>query len=164
MNSFATENRLLTLFDIPVNSPEVSLQPLTWLAIATVSLPQGSRLDLLWLTISVPSNALPLGVTAAFPTPKVNPDFGPGGLVTAYLIRDWSPDLVPWLQTTTAFLACPAQNPAIAVLPFSASLPGQAITVTAAGNYTVVLCNNSTNLAYCASVCGALTIDTDPAA
>lgn len=151
MSTFATENRLLTLYDLPVAAPEVLIQPGEWLGIATAVLPAKAKLDLLWLSALI-TGSLGTG------KPVVNTNFLPGGLVTVYLINNWSPDAEPWSQTALTYLPAGVAG---STLPVSSSV-SQTITTTAPGNYTVVLCNNTTNLAYSVTVCGALTIDTDP--
>jgi hypothetical protein len=159
MNStFVTDSRLTSLYDLPISCPEVQLQPGDWLALATVQLPAGAALDLLWLQLNITSSP-------STTVPVLNSQYAAGALISLFLIQNWVPAQSPTTQSNVAFMACPANpaNAATAALPIVAAWPsGQPLSITSPGNYTLVALNNTTNNAYNVVVSGAVTIDMQP--
>jgi len=163
---YVQEDRLETLFDLPVQLPQVMIPASGWLAVATIQLPEGATLDLRWLQLYVAAtensnSADPCGTAGQN---IINPNYLPGSLVSLFLIKDWAPNAEPWTQTvldqlivpTDFTLAAAAVPPVIAIRSLTAPLD-----ITAAGIYTFVVLNNTTNRNLAVTVDGAITVDAD---
>jgi hypothetical protein len=164
---FVQEDRLLSLFDLPVQLPQTMLSAGGWLAVATVQVPTGATLDLRWMQLYVAAlentdSTDPCGTSGVN---AINPNFPGGSLASLFLIKDWAPTTTPWTQTTFDLLVAPsnfdsapgAVPPVISVRPLATPL-----SITEAGNYTFVVLNNTTNRNLAITIDGVVTLDTDP--
>lgn len=164
MAELITDGRLLTLIDLPVSLPQVSLPPGAWLAVASVRLNAGELLDWRWLQLLVAGvEALPgdqCGSTGA----EINVEFQPGSLAAVFLVRDWSPSVAPYRQVVLDSMAAPTNFEDIASVsyPLMVARAGTPLQLVDPGDYTVVVLNNSTNKNVAVTVAGALTLDLEP--
>jgi hypothetical protein len=164
--AFVFEDRLLSLFDLPVQLPQTQVPAGGWLAVATVKLDEGQTLDLRWLQIYVAAveNVNANDPCGAVGRSVINPDFLPGSLAALFLIKDWVPGSDPWTQTVLETLLCPsdyalasdATVPIISVRNMTAPLQ-----ISTPGIYTFVILNNSVNRNVSITVDGAVTVDVD---
>jgi hypothetical protein len=163
---YIQEDRLETLFDLPIQLPQTMIPAAGWMAIVTVQVPANTTLSLLWLQIYVAAlenanSSDPCGIAGQN---VINPNYLPGSLVSVFLIKDWSPSSEPWTQTIIDQVLAPADTTqaAAAVPPFIVVRPlTSQLDVTVAGNYTFVVLNNSTNRNLAITVDGAITMDAD---
>lgn len=165
---FVNEERLSTLFDLPIHLPQSSIPAGDWVAIATLQLQAGVKLDFRWLQIHVTDFANsntsdPCGITGQN---SINPAFTAGSIASVFLIKDWSPASAPWTQTVIDQVLAPANfdDARTVTAPFVSvrSMAATPTPVTDAGTYTFVALNNTTNRTVTLSVSGAVTVDTDP--
>jgi hypothetical protein len=152
--SVVTEDRLYTLFDLPVTLPQSNIEAGISLAIATVQLPANCKIDLRWLQLFV--------IASDQPTLTVNPAYVAGGIATVFLIQNWTPISNPWIQTVNTAIYAPLPTgtsnfPIISTYPVATPLE-----ITTAGTYTFVILNNTTNATLTMSVTGSVTLDIDP--
>jgi hypothetical protein len=152
-----TENRLMSLFDVPVTLPQTAIESGVALAIATVQLPSNAKIDLRWLQMYV------IGTDAVAPF-ITNSAYPGGGVAAILLILNWTPTTSPWLQSvSTVIPLAQAQAPSPSTLPQLAQFnTAQPLDITAAGSYTFVVLNNTTNATLDISISGTLTLDLDP--
>jgi hypothetical protein len=163
---YVQEDRLETLFDLPVQLPQTLIPAAGWLAVATIQVPDGAILDLRWLQLYVATSENnnstdPCGTSGQN---TINPDYLPGSLVSLFLIKDWAPNSEPWTQTIIDQLLAPADfNLAPTAIPPIISVRSLTtpVTVTQAGIYTFVVLNNTTNRKLSVTVDGAITMDAD---
>lgn len=162
--SYIQEDRLQTLIDLPVQLPQTSIPPGGWTAIATIQVPTNGTLTLSWLQIYIAALDTVNTTTASTVQNVINPDYLPGSLVSVFLIQNWSPSTEPWTQTIMDQVISPADytTAAVAVPPtVVARSLATPLTITAAGTYTFVVLNNSTNVDVELSVSGTVTLDID---
>lgn len=164
-----TESRLLTLVDLPVQLPQTLLPAGSWIALATVQLAENQKLDLRWLQLYIAelSNTDTTDPCGAVGRSVINTAFTGGSLASVFLIKDWAPTSEPWTQNVLDYLTCPLDStlaaeslaPIVSIRPIAVPLQ-----VVAAGTYTLVALNNTTNRNIAITVDGAITIDTELAA
>lgn len=168
--SYVSEDRLMTLFDVPVTLPQSTIYAGVVLAIGTVQLPANSKLDLRWLqlfVIEADSNSAsdPCGATSQF---IINANYPAGGIATILLVQNWTPAADPWTQiviaAATVTLTTTAAPSPISLPQIAALNPAAPVDISTAGNYTFIVINNTTNKTLDISVTGAATLDIDPVA
>ena len=160
------EDRLLSLIDLPVQLPQITLPAGGWISIATVRVEDGQSIDLRWMQVYIAAleNNNPDDVCGAVGRNVINPSFESGSIASLFLVKDWSPAADPWGQTVKDYLLCPYDfnTASKAVAPIMSSRPlTTPLQITEAGVYTFVLLNNTTNRNIIVTVDGSVTIDTD---
>jgi hypothetical protein len=167
------EERLISLFDVPVLLPQTTVPAGASMAVATIQLAGKATLDYRWMQLCVASasntsvtdsdnDADDVDVT---PINVVNLNFPTGSVASLFLIKDWSPTAEPWTQTVVDTLIAPANvaDAQRAAFPLIVARDLTApLKITELGNYTVVVLNNTTNRDLTITVTGAVTIDSDP--
>ena len=167
-SAYVTQSRLDSLLDLPISLPETSLQPNDWIIISTLAItsPQSLTLQLLQVNISSVLNqdtgldSLSSGpsVGGLYPFPGL-PTYVTSGLGLAYI------GLYQGFDSLTVPSSQAAQESPVLVLNQNSTLPIEAArstvpaVYTAAGSYSVVLTNNTSNCVLRVSVLGQFRLD-----
>lgn len=164
-----TEDRLSDIIDLPIALPNTTISPGNWVLIGSVNLVAPAKLEFRYLQLQVMEIIAPAPATGtcAAQLATINTSFLAGSLAAVFLVQNFVPDtapnLQPYLEILTAptdFNAAPAATAPILVARDSANVN----TLTAAGIYSLVVLNNTTDRDISLSVNGAITIDLAPTA